>query len=183
MGEVPDETIAWVVRFHGVVDELAAPIARAHRDALSCHAGCSGCCEDDLTVFELEAAVIAARHGELLREGAPHGPGACAFLDARGRCRVYEDRPYVCRTQGLPLRWLEHDADGEPVEARDVCPLNLAGVPLEELPETSLWTLGPIEQRLAAQQAALDGGEGRRIALRSLFADGGAHRRRLPIVG
>ncbi len=180
------EAIAWVEQLHAVVDELAAPIARANAERLRCREGCSGCCTDGLTVFEIEADVIVARHPELLDEGVPHAEGACAFLDGEGRCRIYASRPYVCRTQGLPLRWIEEDDDGGAFEARDVCPLNdEGGPPLEELPSDRLWTIGPIEARLADRQRAIDGGSGRRVALRDLFASGApaeTPRRRLPVV-
>jgi Fe-S-cluster containining protein len=181
MSDVGDETVAWVERLHAVVSELAAPIEEVHGPRITCRAGCSGCCVDGLTVFAIEAAVIARRYPELCASGEPHAEGACAFLDAEGRCRVYEARPYVCRTQGLPLRWLEEDEDGAPVEARDVCPLNLeGGVGLEELEAEACWTIGPIEQRLAERQAAEDGGRGTRVPLRSLFHGG---KRRLPLTG
>jgi uncharacterized protein len=180
----PEELTAWVGRLHAVVDELAAQIAARHGAALACRAGCAGCCVDGLTVFEIEAARVKARHATLLREGTPHAEGACAFLDDEGRCRIYEERPYVCRTQGLPLRWLERDEGGAPVEARDVCPLNLEGASLEALSPDALWTVGPFEQRLGARQAEVDGGEGRRVALRALFARGAeGEKRRLPVAG
>jgi hypothetical protein len=124
---------------------------------------------DGLSVFEVEAERIRAGHGELLRSGRPHPPGACAFLGDAGECRIYPDRPYVCRTQGLPLRWLEEGPGGEIVEHRDVCPLNEAGEPLETLAPDACWTLGPVEERLRGLQEARDGGAGRRVALRALF--------------
>lgn len=176
------DAIDWVERLHAVVDELSRPLADAHGERLRCRAGCSACCTDGLTVFEIEADVIVARHEALLRDESPHPEGACAFLDAAGRCRIYASRPYVCRTQGLPLRWVEEDDDGAPVEARDVCPLNdEVGPPLEELPADRLWTIGPFEARLADRQRAADGGEGRRVALRDLF-DERSDRRRLPVL-
>jgi Fe-S-cluster containining protein len=101
-----------------------------------------------LTVFEVEAAHIRRHHAELLATGAPHAEGACAFLDERGTCRIYAERPYVCRTQGLPLRWLEGEGDSA-VELRDICPLNEAGEPIETLPADECWHLGPVEERLA----------------------------------
>jgi hypothetical protein len=120
-------------------------------------------------VFAVEAARIRAEAGAVLRE-APHPPGACAFLDAAGACRIYAVRPALCRTQGLPLRWLEPDAPEGPLERRDVCPRNEAGPPLEELPADACWELGPSEGRLAALQAARDGGALVRVRLRDLFA-------------
>ena len=163
--------IPWVERLHAATSELAEKVARAHGDRLRCRAGCSGCCTDELSVFEIEADVIVARHQHLLEHGEPHREGACAFLDPQGRCRIYDARPYVCRTQGLPLRWIEEDDDGGLVEARDICPLNdPGGPPLEELAAEEMWVIGPFEERLADQQRAQDGGEGRRVKLRELFA-------------
>lgn len=108
----------------------------------------------------------------MLESQAPHPKGMCAFLDGEGACRVYDRRPYVCRTQGLPLRWLE-ERDGATVELRDICPLNGAGEPIEELAAEDCWRLGPIEGALAELQvrvqADADGDPLRRVTLRSLF--------------
>lgn len=119
-------------------------------------------------MFEIEAERIRARAPEVLRE-APHPPGACAFLDTAGACRIYAHRPYVCRTQGLPLRWIDFQAPGGPVEQRDICPLNEAGPPVESLPAESCWELGPVEARLAGLQAEHGGGAVLRVRLRDLF--------------
>jgi uncharacterized protein len=175
---VPAAVVDWVERLHGVVDELAIPLVKAHGPRLQCRSGCTDCCTDGLSVFAVEAAVIARHRSELLASGEPHPEGACAFLDESGACRIYEHRPYVCRTQGLPLRWLEQDDEG-PAEVRDICPLNVEGPALEELDAEDCWTVGPFEARLAERQSAIDGGKGERIALRSLFARG---RRHLPLV-
>jgi len=151
------------------VDRRARALAERHRERLRCGRGCHACCVDDLTVFEIEAERIRAAHAELLRSGRPHPVGACAFLSDAGECRIYFDRPYVCRSQGLPLRWLEEGAGDEIVERRDICPLNEAGEPLEALRSDDCWTLGPVEDRLRRLQEARDGGAGRRVALRGLF--------------
>jgi Fe-S-cluster containining protein len=178
--------VEWIERFHAAVDEVAKPIASGHGERLRCRAGCHACCADGITVFEVEADRIVARHEELLEHGDPHPEGGCAFLDSEGRCRIYEERPYVCRTQGLPLRWIDEDEEGAPFEARDICPLNdEGGPPLEELEAEALWTIGPFEEKLAERQRAVDGGEGRRVALRELFAksgETGETKRRLPVV-
>ena len=105
------------------MDGLVAQMETRLGPVLVCGPGCSSCCQDDLTVLEIEAALIAARAPRLLREEEP-GPAGRAALswDGQGRCRIYPWRPYVCRTQGLPLRWLTGD-EGE-AEGRDICPLN-----------------------------------------------------------
>lgn len=178
---IPAPIVDWVERLHALVDEATAPVARASARRLSCRPGCAECCVDGLTVFAIEAAVLRRHYPELFATAEPHAPGACALLGEDGRCRVYEHRPYVCRTQGLPLRWLEQDEpSGEIVEARDICPKNVAGgPPLEELTAEECWALGPFEDKLAEIQARVDGGRGTRIALRSLFSI--EARRRLPV--
>ena len=155
-------------RLHEEVDRAVAPLALRHATRLRCGRGCTACCVDGLTVFEVEAERIRRAHPELLASGTPHAPGACALRGDAGECRVYAERPYVCRTQGLPLRWLEEDT-GEIVERRDICPLNEPGEPLEALREADCWTLGPVEERLRRLQETRDGGLGRRVALRDLF--------------
>jgi len=157
-------------RLHDEVDRCARVLAERHRARLRCGRGCHACCVDDLTVFEVEAERIRAGHAELLQHGRPHPVGACAFLGDAGECRIYADRPYVCRTQGLPLRWLgAGPVPGEIVERRDICPLNESGEALEELDSADCWTLGPVEDRLRRLQQARDGGSGRRVVLRDLF--------------
>lgn len=162
-----------VQALHTEVDAAVAPLVTEHAARLRCGRGCTACCTDDLTVFEVEAALIRQHHPTLLAEEAPHPAGACAFLAEDGACRIYPHRPYVCRTQGLPLRWEEEDDEDGGVEYRDICPLNegeeVGAPPLEELDASSFWTLGPAEARLATLQAAVDGGLLRRVPLRDLF--------------
>jgi Fe-S-cluster containining protein len=150
---------------HAQVDTRATALAEWHGERLTCRRGCSDCCVDDLTVFEVEAEKIRRGAAVLLATGQPHAIGRCAFLGAEGECRIYDLRPYVCRTQGLPLRWLDHEAEAE---YRDICPKNEAGQPLEELAAEECWTLGDVEEQLNE----LQGRAGRaltRVRLRDLF--------------
>jgi len=146
------------------VDNTTLPLIEIHANRLQCKAGCFDCCADDITVFRIEAAHIESHYPDLLQNGIPHPKGRCAFLDETGRCRIYEHRPYVCRTQGLPLRWLTEES----LEYRDICPLNETNVPIEDIPVAQCWTLGPAEGRLAELQRTADEGLPRQ-SLRSLF--------------
>jgi len=158
-----------LLQLHRDVDEAAGDLARRHAARLECGRGCDTCCVDGISVFEVEATRIRRQHEALLATARPHAAGACAFLDHEGACRIYEDRPYVCRTQGLPLRWFDEAEDGATVELRDICPLNDdPGLPLEALPAADCWTIGPYESRLAALQARNP--EAPRVLLRDLFA-------------
>ena len=151
------------------VESSVHSIEEKNLSRLKCGQGCSSCCVDDLTVFEVEALNIQTQFGELLENESPNKPGSCAFLDDKGLCRIYEARPYVCRTQGLPLRWEDEDEKGDPVEFRDICPVNAEGTPLVDLPDSHFLTLGHFEGKLAEIQAIRDSWALNRVALRSLF--------------
>ena len=155
---------------HQKIDAESLRLSSIHSKRLQCRRGCSSCCVDDITVFEIEADNIRQHHQTLLETATPHPPGACAFLDDDGACRIYQQRPYVCRTQGLPLRWFEDsDSSNRMVEMRDICPLNEAGEALECLAPDDCWTIGPTESSLAQVQAGAGDGELVRIPLRDLF--------------
>lgn len=153
---------------HAQVDERAAEVLAALGRPMHCGPGCSSCCQDELTVFEIEALRILDECGELLSTAAPGPVGQCALLDETGRCRIYPARPYVCRTQGLPLRWLV-ETDAGPREYRDICTLNEEGSDVTELPERACYTLGAPEEVLRTLQKALAGGSLARVKLRDLF--------------
>ncbi len=172
MGDkISSSIIAAVCELHQEVDEKAARLIGIHKNRLQRRRGCHDCCVDNLTVFDVEAERIRQQSKHVL-EMQPHPIGRCAFLNEEGACRIYENRPYVCRTQGLPLRWLE-DVEDAAYEYRDICPLNEAGEPLEELDEDHCWTLGDFEGRLATLQVKSGGAKLQRIALRDLFQKDG----------
>jgi Fe-S-cluster containining protein len=159
---------------HDEIDDAAEEIARIHGERIRCRRGCSACCIDDLTVMRVEAERIRGAHPDLLDHGTPHAVGGCAFLDGEGACRIYADRPQVCRSQGLPLRILfENEAD-EIEERRDICPLNVeGGPPIDALAEDACWLIGPYEWRIQQLDDSMNEAEGSvpgdRVALRDLF--------------
>lgn len=166
MLSLPDPNIRELYR---LIDEAVERLTMLHADRLHCGPGCCSCCVDGITVFAVEAENINVHYRDLLAQGSPSAPGACAFLDDRERCRIYAHRPYVCRTQGLPIRWLDEGPDGEVVEMRDICPLNEQGTPVEELPKEACWSIGPVEEQLTALQHQVGSGIMTRVALRDLF--------------
>ena len=155
------------------IDKRAGELSVVHAGRLRCGAGCCDCCVDDITVFTVEADNIRSLHRDLLATGTPHPAGACAFLDNNGECRIYDARPYVCRTQGLPLHWIEEADDGTTVAMRDICPGNDDGIPVEELDESDCWIIGPAEEELAKLHYKSSGGKMVRCGLRDLFSGNG----------
>ncbi len=158
-------------QFYNEVDLLTKFLSERHKSRLKCNAGCFSCCVDNITVFEVEAENIKSRYSDLLNNEKPYPEGQCAFLNDEGECRIYQHRPYVCRTQGLPLRWIEEINEEQLIEMRDICPLNEENEPLVNISAEDCWTIGPFEEKLATIQMEFSDkpmGENR-VALRSLF--------------
>lgn len=116
------------------VDSMTARLSSRYAEHLVCRSGCSGCCHHHLSVFAVEAATVGAAIEALpepLRVQLNEQARKTLELEARGesaicpmlvddRCSVYESRPMICRTQGLPLLIEAEDGEAEV----DFCPLN-----------------------------------------------------------
>lgn len=176
MTAVDEDPRAALARLHEATSARFERTLAAVGHLPGCGRGCADCCVDELTVWQIEADHMRAWLIERIQRDPAFvlkvGPeGACAFL-SEGRCQVYGARPYVCRSQGAVLRWLEDD--GESIrERRETCPVHLRGVDLERLPEAALFHIGPAEGELvslATRQLASTGGRGlpRRVGLRQL---------------
>jgi len=145
-----------------------------HGQHVTCAEGCHSCCHPSLTVSEVEARLIASHlsaHPDLrqralkLERSDPHHGARCAFLSAQGRCEIYEVRPVVCRSFGVPLIQIEDPSSGEASLA--ICELNFASAEgltrLQEL-EPSEWLDSAQTDQVLAQlcyhlSSALRGGE------------------------
>ncbi len=152
-----------------MVDGHGARVHETHE--LACQPGCTACCRQDLAVTVVEADAVFAwvrEHGAAPQsasrtevddhsrfEELAYGE-ACAFLGEAGLCTVYEVRPIICRTHGLPLQ----------IEAEvSVCPLSL---PLD--PSPTVLDLAGLNLRLALIAQLYEAGEGL-----------GAHEGRVPL--
>lgn len=90
------------------VDTKAEEIFARREGDVACRKGCADCCAPGLSVLPVEAfaieAALEARMGAG-DSGLPQGnEQRCAFLDPDGACSIYEVRPLLCRTHGLPIR-------------------------------------------------------------------------------
>ena len=105
------------------VDAVTERVAERYPGALACAPGCSDCCRRELSVTSVEAARIAVVVRDLppparallaarSRSGEP-----CVALEADGRCAIYAARPLVCRSHGVPLRFVEPDPPAAPPAA------------------------------------------------------------------
>jgi uncharacterized protein len=96
------------------VDSFFARVSVRHGTDMQCATGCSDCCHVRLTITAVEAAAIRAHvttwPTERRRNLADAGPAdRCAALDPAGRCKIYEARPLVCRSHGVPIRMRRAD--------------------------------------------------------------------------
>lgn len=135
---------------HRGVDARFETSTAAIGEPIACRRGCATCCQDDLTVWGLEAEAIADHVRNSAIQLAVHPAGACALLDDTGACQVHPVRPYVCRSQGAVLTWQEDDGQGGDTERRDTCPVHALKTPLDRLPLAALFQLGPAERTLIA---------------------------------
>lgn len=107
---------------HNMVDEYNKEVF-AHpllKQFVPCKSGCSACCHTQVSVTDDEADLLADNiangveiNPERLEIQAaagnetsafykiPYQDRKCVFLDEKGACKVYKDRPSVCRTNAV----------------------------------------------------------------------------------
>lgn len=106
------------------VDELCRSIETRLAGHLACRSGCSGCC-CRFTLFPVEAHTLKRAYNELsgddkelVRQNLETASGVCPLLK-NNLCLVYQARPIICRTHGLPILYSD---DG--IQKIDCCPEN-----------------------------------------------------------
>ena len=144
------------------IDAFCRGVADRYDSHIACSPGCDGCCRH-LTVFPVEAHVLAlavaalpAAEAEFVRKRAREAtPDACPLLFG-GLCLLYEHRPLICRTHGLPL--LLEEGDEKRV---DCCPRNFTEA--ESIPGNAVLSMETVNATLVAVNsvfvAALSGDE------------------------
>jgi len=167
-GDCLDNYRALVAR----VDEFSARIHREFADHLRCRRGCDACCRH-LTLFAVEGAALRGAWRKLppgqrdavsRRAAAAAEDGPCPLLENQA-CLLYEARPILCRTHGLPLLYR-----GEDGPQAVCCPLNLRGL-------TALSGAAALDMEVV--NAALDAVNG--LFVRKVFPPGGDAGQRLPM--
>lgn len=142
------------------IESLFGEIQSRHASAMKCGLGCHSCCKPKLTIGPLEAEKIrrglagdAERLASLraLEAADPFKGKRCTFLTAEGGCGIYELRPLVCRSHGVPLQFKDLDAgsrDDAP-RLRDVCGLNFVGQDIGRLESKDVMNLDTLNTLLA----------------------------------
>ena len=121
---LPEPAEAVRLAHRQLIDELDLRIACLSAERfdgqLRCRPGCTSCCKP-FAVLAVEAAIIAAALAASSQPPPATGDGESCLLLHRGLCTVYDLRPVICRTQGLPLGYPDEEAGTIEVSA---CPLN-----------------------------------------------------------
>ncbi len=93
------------------IEALCGYIKKIHGDSIVCRAGCDECCVN----FTIGAGEFAALKDKILTLPECSGNkdrGSCFFLNG-GLCSIYENRPVICRTHGLPVRFADDNGNME----------------------------------------------------------------------
>lgn len=119
---------------HNMIDEYNREVF-AHpllKQLVPCKSGCSGCCHTQVSVTAEEAELLLVHVDEGLKIDIeklnlqaqagnspanfyqiPYAKRGCVFLDGGGNCRVYKDRPAVCRTNAVVGEASQCDTNGQ----------------------------------------------------------------------
>ncbi len=150
----------------------AQRVLLSHAAHFACRLGCTDCCQTERTVSDVEfealaraVAALPAETRDRLRARTETTP--CPLL-LDGGCAVYDERPLICRSHGLPLVM-----EGQ----HDVCPLNFTDLSILTLPDHDLLSVDTLTAVLVAVNALYcqeEGGDAhRRRPVRELLVDAG----------
>ncbi|HBL77578.1 MAG: hypothetical protein A2W90_03305 [Bacteroidetes bacterium GWF2_42_66] len=103
------------------IDRLSARLFTLHKKHVQCKKGCDLCCMD-YSIFPVEFHYIK---NKLASEGMPsvskpEDENTCIFLKNH-ECTIYEHRPVICRTHGLPFLYVNSETEEWELSA---CELN-----------------------------------------------------------
>lgn len=127
--------------FHREVQQKVDNVLNAipHKELIQCRKGCSACChtqvsatqdEVDLLVRKISREKIKIDKVKLAMQARfsdsyeqwmrmPYEMRGCVFLNSDGNCKVYDDRPSVCRTNYALSNPLQCETrDGQTYEQR-----------------------------------------------------------------
>lgn len=144
-------------------------VSEKHPETYQCGKGCSKCCEAQFSIFTSEADRVRKwftnlNHNQRLElkvlwsqwRDLNLKSNRCVFLN-ENICSIYEARPIICRTQGLPLYFRDENK-------LDICQLNNTE---ENLSDKNEW----LDLERLNKLLVLTCSSGERIALSDLQAD------------
>lgn len=114
MKPISNYTIEYL-KLRDEIDSFSKKLEEKHQKYMNCKSGCDLCCMD-YSIFPVEFYSILEElknrdfTGSVLPE--IQDEENCIFLNDH-RCQIYESRPVICRTHGLPLLFANDDGEWE----------------------------------------------------------------------
>lgn len=127
------------------IDTLSKKLESQHKKHMKCKMGCDLCCMD-YSVFPIEFHFILnelkkVKQKPELNEKASEED--CIFLTDHS-CNIYDVRPVICRTHGLPLLYMSEDGNWE----LSACELNFTEFDMEEYSEENTFPQDKFNSKL-----------------------------------
>lgn len=96
------------------IDKLSTELGKLHSKYLQCKKGCDLCCMDyDIFPVEFHAILNQLKKNKTFIKPEKKADGnSCIFLKNHA-CTIYENRPVICRTHGLPLLYMNDTSEWE----------------------------------------------------------------------
>lgn len=111
------------------IDSISHRLTSIHSKHLQCKKGCDLCCMD-YSIFPVEFYTILNQlkaNKTIVKPVEKADANSCAFLNNHA-CTIYENRPVICRTHGLPLLYMNDDSEWE----LSACELNFTDFDFDE---------------------------------------------------
>jgi len=140
----------WITDYRALrkkVDDIARSLSREHAAHLLCKKGCDLCCMDySILPVEFYSILEELKSNDFKTEN-PHlnekSSDVCIFLKDHA-CTIYESRPLICRTHGLPLLYTNDDGEWE----LSTCELNFRDFNFEKFSEKNTFSQDKFNSKL-----------------------------------
>jgi len=111
------------------IDSIAKQLSNQHSKHMLCKAGCDLYCMDYSTLpVEFYSIIKQLKQNNTKPKiKVNHHKEECTFL-INHRCNIYNERPVICRTHGLPLLYMNDKGEWE----LSACELNFTEFDMEE---------------------------------------------------
>jgi uncharacterized protein len=130
------------------IDRETERLVSIHGGDITCGPGCDGCCVN-LTVFPVEFFAIEQemKRAGLCAAELPFDESAPCGLLHDGLCRIYQFRPIICRTHGLPILFIDNSSN-EPQWEVSFCERNFRNCDQVEFADDTLLDIEEINAEL-----------------------------------
>lgn len=127
------------------IDTLTGKLETQHKKHMKCKAGCDLCCMD-YSVFPIEFHSILENIKQYKIEPKTNvkvNEDDCIFLIDH-KCTIYEERPIICRTHGLPLLFVSDKGNWE----LSACELNFTEFEMDKFSEENTFPQDKFNSKL-----------------------------------